>query len=53
VLGDEDGCLVVPAEHVEEVLAEAEKLTATEVKVRQALRDGMSLAECLERFGHV
>jgi regulator of RNase E activity RraA len=53
VLGDEDGCLIVPAEHVDEVLAEAEKLTATEVKIRQALRDGMSLAECLERFGHV
>jgi 4-hydroxy-4-methyl-2-oxoglutarate aldolase len=53
VLGDEDGCLVVPAEHVDEVLLAAEKLTATEVKVREALRDGMSLAECLERFGHV
>jgi 4-hydroxy-4-methyl-2-oxoglutarate aldolase len=53
LLGDEDGCLAVPAGHVDEVLAEAEKLTATEVKVRQALRDGMSLAECLERFGHV
>ena len=53
LLGDEDGCLAVPAGHVDEVLAEAEKLTATEVKIRQALRDGMSLAECLERFGHV
>lgn len=53
LLGDEDGCLAVPAEHVDEVLAGAEKLTASEVKIRKALRDGMSLAECLERFGHV
>jgi 4-hydroxy-4-methyl-2-oxoglutarate aldolase len=53
VLGDEDGCLVVPDEHVDDVLVEAERLTATEVKVREALRNGMSLAQCLERFGHV
>jgi regulator of RNase E activity RraA len=53
VLGDEDGCLVVPGDHVEEVLEAAEGLTRTEVAVREALRAGSSLAECLERFGHV
>jgi regulator of RNase E activity RraA len=53
VLGDEDGCLVVPREHVDEVLERAEALTRTEVDVREALRAGSSLAECLERFGHV
>jgi len=53
VLADEDGCLVIPAEHVERVLVAAEALTRTEVQVRAALREGASLAECLERFGHV
>lgn len=53
VLGDDDGCVVIPARHVEEVLAAAEALTRTEIEVREALRSGDSLAECLERFGHV
>jgi 4-hydroxy-4-methyl-2-oxoglutarate aldolase len=53
VLGDSDGVVVVPVEHVAEVLAEAERLTRTEAQIRQALADGVSLGECLERFGHV
>lgn len=53
ILGDEDGAIVVPAAHLETVLAEAERLTATEVEVRAALKGGATLAQCLERFGHV
>lgn len=53
VLGDEDGCVVVPSTQVDEVLLSAEELTRTESAVREALRGGMSLAQCLERFGHV
>lgn len=53
ILGDNDGLVVVPDEHVDEVLEEAEDLTKTEIQVRAALRDGASLAECLERYGHV
>ena len=53
VLADDDGALVVPAERVEEVLTSAEALTRTEAQIRNALRSGLSLAECLERFGHV
>lgn len=53
VLADDDGALVIPDEHVDEVLAAAEELTGTEVRIREALRSGLSLAECLERFGHV
>jgi 4-hydroxy-4-methyl-2-oxoglutarate aldolase len=53
VLGDHDGCIVVPAEHVVEVLAEAERLTGIEAQVRTALAEGVSLEECLQRFGHV
>jgi 4-hydroxy-4-methyl-2-oxoglutarate aldolase len=53
VLGDADGCLVVPAERVDGILDEAERLTLTEVRIRESLAEGMSLAECLERYGHV
>lgn len=53
VMADEDGALVVPAERAEDVLTSAEALTSTEAQIRDALRSGFSLAECLERFGHV
>ena len=53
VLGDEDGVVVVPQERVEDVLGSAERMTRTETDVRAALRSGTSLAEALERFGHV
>ena len=53
VLADEDGAIVIPAAQVDAVLTEAERLTATEVKVRAALAEGKSLAECLAEFGHV
>jgi 4-hydroxy-4-methyl-2-oxoglutarate aldolase len=53
VLGDDDGCIVVPADAVSDVLADAEALTRTEIQIREALSAGASLAECLERFGHV
>lgn len=53
ILGDEDGCLVIPQEHVDDVLAAAESLTRTEMEVRAALRAGTSLADCLQRYGHV
>lgn len=53
VLADEDGGMVVPSDLVVEVLTAAERLTATEVSVRAALREGLSLVEALARFGHV
>jgi regulator of RNase E activity RraA len=53
VLADEDGAIVVPKALVDEVLVAAEDLTATEVSVRAALRDGLTLSECLAKFGHV
>lgn len=53
VLGDEDGCVVVPAAAVEHVLVETERLTRHEIDIRRALADGMSLAECLETYGKV
>jgi 4-hydroxy-4-methyl-2-oxoglutarate aldolase len=53
VLADDDGVLIVPAEHVEPVLTLGEELTATEAQIRTALGEGRTLAECLQMFGHV
>jgi 4-hydroxy-4-methyl-2-oxoglutarate aldolase len=53
VLADEDGGIVVPAALVAQVLEAAEQLTATEVSIRAALRDGLTLVEALARYGHV
>lgn len=53
VLGDDDGVIVVPAGLVDQVLERAEEIAATERQIRAALREGVSLAECLERYGHV
>lgn len=53
ILADEDGAIVIPTERIEEVLAEAERLTAVEVKIRQELSRGLSLADALAKYGHV
>ena len=53
ILADEDGALVIPAGIVEQVLEEAERLTRTEVEIRAALKQGMTLAQALENYGHV
>jgi regulator of RNase E activity RraA len=53
VLGDVDGVIVVPAEAAEKVLNEAERLTATEVKIRAELDAGATLEHVLAKYGHV
>ncbi|GAA5174849.1 hypothetical protein GCM10023321_79630 [Pseudonocardia eucalypti] len=53
VLADEDGAIVIPDRAVDAALRRAEELTRTEVRIREALADGSSLQECLDRFGHV
>jgi 4-hydroxy-4-methyl-2-oxoglutarate aldolase len=53
VLGDVDGVIVVPFDAVEKVLNEAERLTATEVKIRAELDAGATLEQVLARYGHV
>lgn len=53
ILADEDGALVVPASLVVEVLEGAEKLTRIEVAIRSELSAGLTLAEALEKYGHV
>jgi regulator of RNase E activity RraA len=53
VLADVDGAIVVPSEAVEKVLNEAERLTATEVKIRAELDAGATLEQVLAKYGHV
>jgi regulator of RNase E activity RraA len=53
ILADEDGALVITKDIVGEVLRLAEGLTEMEVKIRAALRGGMSLQQALDQFGHV
>jgi regulator of RNase E activity RraA len=53
ILADEDGVVVIPLEVVEPVLSEAERLTRIEQSIRSELANGMTLAQALEKFGHV
>lgn len=53
VLADVDGAIVIPAELAEPVLVAAEKLTATEVRIRRDLDAGATLEDVLKKYGHV
>ena len=53
MLADVDGIMVIPAEVVEKVVNEAERLTATEVKIRAELGAGATLEQVLAKYGHV
>ena len=53
ILADVDGAIVVAATLAERVLAEAERLTATEVNIRAELDAGATLEQVLAKYGHV
>lgn len=53
VLADIDGAVVIPARVSAKVLAEAERLTKTEIRIRRELARGATLEDVLARFGHV
>jgi regulator of RNase E activity RraA len=53
ILGDEDGVIVIPHELAIRVLEEAERLTHKEEQIRAELKKGLTLADALEKFGHV
>jgi regulator of RNase E activity RraA len=53
VFADIDGAIAVPAALAESVLAAAERLTATEVKIRADLDAGATLEQVLAKYGHV
>jgi 4-hydroxy-4-methyl-2-oxoglutarate aldolase len=53
VFADVDGAIVVPAAICERVLAQAERLTATEIDIRTDLDAGATLEDVLKKYGHV
>jgi 4-hydroxy-4-methyl-2-oxoglutarate aldolase len=53
VLADADGAMVIPAQVVDQVLTEAERLTSIEQRIREDLSKGLSLADALAKYGHV
>jgi regulator of RNase E activity RraA len=53
ILADEDGAIVVPGNVAAEVLTEAERLTQKEVLIRDEIEKGLTLAQALQKFGHI
>ena len=53
VLGDADGVVVVPSEHIATVLAEAEKITENEKSIRNDIDSGAPLDVILRRYGRI
>ena len=53
VLADIDGVIVIPKRVAAKVLAEAERLTSKEGRIRRDLGRGASLEEVLKKYGHV
>jgi regulator of RNase E activity RraA len=53
VLADEDGAIVIPAQHIIAVLQAAEELTQKEVLIRREIEQGMTLQQALQKYGHV
>jgi len=53
VLADVDGVIVIPARVCAKVLAEAERVTKTEIRIRRELDRGASLEDVLDKYGHV
>ena len=51
ILGDADGVIVVPAEHIDAVVDEAERITARETRIREDIRQGAALDTILGRYG--
>jgi len=53
VLADIDGVIVIPERVAATVLAEAERLTKKEIRIRRELDRGATLADVLKKYGHV
>jgi 4-hydroxy-4-methyl-2-oxoglutarate aldolase len=51
LVADRDGIVVIPAALLEEVLARAEEVVATENEIREAVREGVSPLEAYDRYG--
>jgi regulator of RNase E activity RraA len=52
VIADGSGVVVIPRSQEEEVVKEAEAVTATEARMADGIRQGMSVLEVLEKLGY-
>jgi 4-hydroxy-4-methyl-2-oxoglutarate aldolase len=52
VIADGSGIVIVPRAKEEEVVKEAEAVAATEARMAEGIREGMSVLEVLERLGY-
>jgi len=52
VIADGSGIVIIPRAKEEEVVREAEAVTATEARMAEGIREGMSVLEVLERLGY-
>ncbi len=50
VLGDADGVVVIPADNVNEIVTEAERVANTENELREAIRQGEDPQEAYKRY---
>src|SRR3546814_7652037 len=53
ILADADGAMIIPAQVIDQVLPDAEKLPSVDQRIRPDLSIGLSLADPLATFGHV
>ncbi|MEU1309016.1 RraA family protein [Streptomyces cinnamoneus] len=52
IVADDNGALVVPAEHAAEVADRAERVEGTETAIAAAIAEGLRLDEARQRFGY-
>ena len=50
VIADIDGVIIIPQNHVEDILIKSEKLINTESELRKAIRDGMDPQEAYKKY---
>ena len=51
LVADRDGIVVIPAALLDDVLARAEEVVATENEIRESVREGVSPLEAYDRYG--
>jgi 4-hydroxy-4-methyl-2-oxoglutarate aldolase len=52
VIADGSGVVIIPRSKEEEIVREAEAVAATEARMAEGIRQGMSVLEVLEKFGY-
>jgi 4-hydroxy-4-methyl-2-oxoglutarate aldolase len=50
--GDADGVIVIPRQHEDAILTAAEEIDAVEQRIREAVKDGLSLREARTQHGY-